>query len=375
MAHRSSISAVLLISVLPLCPGVWASDQLGESPADVLTQDQWRALDTSLDRAVRWLAAHQQDDGSFAGPDTAQPAITSFAVLALLSDGHLPGQGPYGEQIDKAIDFVLSCQKGDGLFCELVPEPQQLSKAASHTAMYNHGIAGVMLCEVYGMAGRGAAGRLTQAIESGLAFTATMQDRALGVPGDTGAWRYLRSPPQQADLSVTSWHLMFYRSARNAGFDVTSERIDRAIRYVLACFEVSDHRFLYYTDHGRRSRAMTGAGILALTHGGQFDHEMARQAGNWLLAHPYRDYSTTFDSDTWFHYGLFYAVPAMYMLGGRHWEQFFPTTVNTMLRHQNRDGSWPPEPGDNAEYGNIYSTALVITALNTPNQLLPIMQR
>ncbi len=365
--------AVALTALLAR-PPLAGADPRDESPADVLTADQWRALDTSLDRAVRWLAAHQQDDGSFVGPNTAQPATTSFAVLAFLSGGHLPGQGPYGEKIDKAIDFVLSCQKGDGLFCELMPEPEHVGHGASHTAMYNHGIAGVMLCEVYGMAGGGVDGRVAQAIESGLAFTATMQDRARGQAGDTGAWRYLRSPPHQADLSVTSWHLMFYRSARNAGFDVSSERIDRAMRYVVACFDRRDQNFRYKPGDDVERRPMSGAGILALTHGGQFDHKIARQAGDWLLAHPYRNYSATFDSN-WFYYGLFYTVPAMYMLGGHYWQEFFPITVATLLRHQNPDGSWPPEPRDNEQYGNVYTTALVIAALNTPNQLLPIMQR
>ena len=107
---------------------------------------------------------------------------------------------------------------------------------------------------------------------------------------------------------------------------------------------------------------------------GRFDHKMARKAGDWLLAHPYRDYNSALDKN-FFHYGFFYAVPAMYMLGGRYWQEFFPTTVSTMLRHQNADGSWPPDAGESARYGNVYTTALVVTALNTPNQLLPIMQR
>ena len=31
------------------------------------------------------------------------------------------------------------------------------------------------------------------------------------------------------------------------------------------------------------TRALNGAGILALTHGGKFDHEPARKAGDWIL--------------------------------------------------------------------------------------------
>jgi len=78
-----------------------------------------------------------------------------------------------------------------------------------------------------------------------------------------------------------------------------------------------------------------------------------------------------------FHYGLFHAVPAMYQLGGKHWEQFFPTTVSTLLRHQGPRGNWMPEhTAENPQqFGDVYTTALVVTALNTPNQLLPIFQK
>ena len=366
----------MAILVILLWPDLSAVAQPDDPPAEVLTAAQQRRLDSSLGRALRWIVSQQHADGSFSAPTTGQPAIASFAVLAFLSAGYLPGDGPYGDQIDRAIDYVLSCQKRDGLLSRNVPESNHVGHGASHTAMYNHGIAGVMLSEVCGMAAVTTNRRMTHAIERALAFTATIQDRPDRRPIDKGAWRYLhRHPEFDSDLSITSWHLMFYRSARNAGFDVSSERIDRAVRYVVACFDSREQCFRYHPHDTCTRRAMSGAGILALTHGGQFDHRLARQAGDWLLAHPYRDYNAAADANQWFHYGLFYTVPAMYMLGGRHWEQFFPVTVDTILRHQQTDGSWPPEPDDNVRYGNVYTTALVVTALNTPNQLLPIMQR
>ena len=64
----------------------------------------------------------------------------------------------------------------------------------------------------------------------------------------------------------------------------------------------------------------------------------------------------------------------MYQLGGRHWRQFFPPTVNVLLRHQHRHGYWESEDGD-AEWRRAFTTDLLVTALNTPNQLLPIFQR
>ena len=76
------------------------------------------------------------------------------------------------------------------------------------------------------------------------------------------------------------------------------------------------------------------------------------------------------------HYSIFYCTQAMYQLGDPYWQRFFPPLVETLLRHQRRDGSWPAESKrHDAPYGNAYTTALVVLALSTPNQLLPVLQR
>jgi hypothetical protein len=59
-------------------------------------------------RALAWLSRQQKADGSYNAPSTAQPAATSLAVMAYISKGHLPGEGPYGRQLDAAIDYVLN---------------------------------------------------------------------------------------------------------------------------------------------------------------------------------------------------------------------------------------------------------------------------
>jgi hypothetical protein len=66
----------------------------------------------------------------------------------------------------------------------------------------------------------------------------------------------------------------------------------------------------------------------------------------------------------------------MYQLGGEHWSRFFPWVVNTLLANQRDDGSWPAESHYyDAQFGNAYTTALVVMTLGAPNQLLPIFQR
>ena len=123
---------------------------------------------------------------------------------------------------------------------------------------------------------------------------------------------------------------------------------------------------------------MAGAGILALAHAGLHHTQEAQRAGDWLLAHPFDQYNATIpgQASDRYHYGLFTCCQAMYQLGGKYWEQFYPPAVEAVLANQQPDGSWPVDSQyHDAPYGNAYSTALVVIMLGAPNQLLPIYQR
>ena len=193
-----------------------------KSLPDALSPAKWRQMEESVDRALAWLVAQQQADGSFSTAASGQPAVTSLGVMALLSRGHQPGAGPYGEQINRAIDFVLSCQLEDGLFCQIVPGPVWICRQPSHTALYNHAIAGLMLGDVYGQVTGEQAKRIKTAIEKALVFTRQMQTRSKPA-NDQGGWRYMRLEiPTDSDLSVTAWQLMFLRSAQKRGISGAS---------------------------------------------------------------------------------------------------------------------------------------------------------
>src|ERR1700752_2948619 len=66
----------------------------------------------AIGRALEYLAAKQNNDGSFTdGNYIHNTAITSFAMLAFMSQGHLPNQGLYGPEVGKAARFLMSTQK------------------------------------------------------------------------------------------------------------------------------------------------------------------------------------------------------------------------------------------------------------------------
>lgn len=346
-------------------------------PADVLTAAQGRAVDQAVDRALAWIASRQQADGAFPTLDAGQPGVTAICVLAMASRGHLPGHGPYGRHLDQAVQLVLRAQAGDGLIAH-GRAGQQGAVLLGQTAAYNHAIGGLMLAELYGQTSGETNDRIRNAIEAALAFSFTQVPAPKRHDDDRGGWRYLmRHQSSDSDLSVTSWELMFLRSCKNAGFDVPTGLIDEAVGYVRRCYDAQD-RIFWYALRGRErvtTRAMTGAGILSLSLAGRHNTPEAQAAGDWVLAHPFNRYLERVGTHDRFFYGAFYCSQAMYQLGGRHWQSFYPVLAKTLVDNQAPDGSWRSEEGFDREFGNVYSSALAVLALSPRYQLLPIFQR
>lgn len=371
--------------VITLVPEVITTeaDDADDSPTDVLSAAEWERVDGAVDRALAWLAAQQQPDGSFPTMDNGQPGVTSLCVLAFMAHGHNPGDGEYGERLERATQFIMSCQKENGLVALNGPDGPRISRNLEYwigvTTAYNHAIGSLTLSEIYGMGGAQRTERLQGAIDRSLATTLEMQRWPKDDPNDKGGWRYVQNfDEKDSDLSITGWNLMFLRSARNAGFDVPKTAIDDAVGYVRRTFDRNESVFIYSTEAGdSRSRAMAGAGILALAHAGLHDSLEAKKSGEWLLRHPFNEYNgnngIALDR---YHYSLFNSCQAMYQLGSPYWEKFYPPTVKALLAAQADNGSWDAESFHrDRQFGNSYTTALVVLSLGAANQFLPVFQR
>jgi hypothetical protein len=362
-----------------------------KTPADVLTADQWQRTDAAVNRALEWLAAQQQPDGSFPTVDMGQPGVTGLCLLAFMSQGHVPDEGPYGERLARATDYIALCQKENGLVTLVGPDGPHISRDVPHvigvTTAYNHGIGSLVLSEAYGMSDAGRSDKHRRVILRALATTLEMQRWPKDMPKDRGGWRYIDEYNRDdSDLSITGWYLMFLRSARNAGFEVPKQPIDEAVAYVRRCYAREYGVFEYVAGNpgaDDRSRAMAGAGILALAHAGFHGAPEAQRSGDFILRHNFDQYNAVMSfghrreaSHDRYHYSLFNCCQGMYQLGGGYWHEFFPRTVETLLANQQFDGSWPvDEHAFDAQFGNAYTTALVVMTLGAPNQLLPIFQR
>ena len=363
------------------------SEPLSAPSVRVLNKAQWKQVDNSVKRGLAWLISQQNKDGAFETIELGQPGVTSFCLMAFLAQGESPADGKYQQQLAAAVGFIADQQKRNGLIATAAPNttriPRVVQKAVGSSSVYNHAISALALCEVYGQCKPEQAERLTPVIEKAIAATLEMQRWGPKHIQDVGGWRYLdlRNRDEDSDLSIAGWHLTFLRSAKNAGFEVPDESIDAAVKYVENCFNKKRQVHAYI---GRRrdacTRAMAGAGVLAMAHAGKYGSKETLASGEWILKHDFHDYNDdtpiygAVQSEEQYHYACLLCTQAMFQLGGKFWEQFFPPLVDTLLANQQPNGAWPPETAE-PQFGNCYSTSLCVLSLSVPNQILPIFQR
>jgi hypothetical protein len=379
---------VLAFSLTPATAQEKAKSVIAQSSnlSSALPPGEWSRIEDSVDKGLSWLASQQEADGRFPGMESCQPAITSMAVMAFLSRGHLPDQGPYGARITRAIDFVLATQHRRGYFSLLPVAPPAHHLKPSQTLTYNHAIAGFMLGEVYGMTSGERSKRIEEALTRALIFHREVQTRTKTMESDIGGFRYgyPESPNASSDMSVTGWALMFLRSARNAEFNVPKLYFDEGLDFVERCYaaettpeELEKGIFRYRprasqpNDPPRPTLANTASAMLTLILGGRQNHVGVTRGVEWFRT---RDYPRPWETG-YFYLSTYYSSQAMAQVGGDTWNQIFPQIAGVLVAEQTEEGAWPPGTGTEMKFGSVYSTSLAVLALTPAYQLLPIYQR
>src|SRR5262245_45904009 len=255
----------------------------GPSLADVKDVKIDEATKKAIDRGLEWLAARQGQDGSFSdGAYQHNTAITSFAMLAFMSQGHLPNQGLYGPEVAKAARFLVSAatkeEKNKKKYSYLV--------GARGGNMYCHGMATLALCELYGQTGDD---ELKTTIKEAV-------DLIVDCQNPQGGWRY-QPAPTGADISVTIMQVMALRSAKNAGLHVPDTTMKKAIAYIKSCYNKTDGGFSYMPGQRAPGFARTAAGMCVLFLSGEYTAKELPEAVQFL--------HKRFDDPQHFYYGQY----------------------------------------------------------------------
>lgn len=301
--------------------------------------------------ALKWLAAKQSSNGSWfsgdGGPRSHPVAFTGYTLMAFMAAGNLPEEGEFSRNVSLGAQFLLDSIQPDGTF----------RGVDGSKYMYNHGIATIALTELYGET-------KSQTIRPKL-------ERLLKVifasQGRDGGWRY-QPRPADSDISVTVLQVVALRSAKNAGFNVPQEIIEKAVEYVRSCVDANSGGFCYQPQKSP-GFARTAAAIYSLQVCGQYDDPLVKAGSEYLMAHS--------DDPQYWTYGSYYAAPAEYMIGGESWKRWYGQYKSKLLREVERAGdlaSWKPTSG--AEGMNeLYCTAVYTKMLAMPYHYLPLDQR
>lgn len=314
------------------------------------------ALEQSIDRALVFLAGTQDREGAWgANYRGRNPAITALAVMAFLSAGHVPGEGKYGDIVQRGIDFVLRSQAPNGLIAN-----------EGHYEMYQHGICTLMLAEAIGMCEGKQADEVRQRLEKAVQIILKAQ-RKSGY--HKGGWRY-RVSGDDGDISVTGWQLMALRAARNVGCDVPPSAIENAVEFINKCYDPGSGGYRYMPG-AQLTLACTGTSVLALELCGKQYHRSAPalRAGAFILKNELSR------SRAHYFYGIYYCSQAMFQLGDNYWNSFREKLHSQLFSSQNANGSWTGRVSDDAQFGPNYCTAMAVLALTVEYRFLPIYQR
>lgn len=330
------MARALLAAVLT---AVFVSPAAAAPPAkteDKVKMDE--ATKAAVGKALEWLKENQNKDGSW-----GNTAITGLALLAYMSNGHLPNQGPYGTVVSKGIRHLLSTARDDGYLV-----------GPRGGNMYCHGFATLALSQAWGMS-------QDEEVKKTLKRAV---DLILKSQNWEGGWRY-EPTPTAADISVTIVQVMALRGAKDSGLNVPDETMKKAIKYIGTCRDDRSGGYRYQPGSAGAGYARTAAGVCVLQLCGEYDATEIAAAVSYL--------DDLGDDRQHYWYGHYYAAHAYHQLGGKRWEEYYGRMKTRLLANQRNTGEWLER--QEMHVGAAYQTAIAVLILSVPTHYLPIYQR
>jgi hypothetical protein len=320
------------------------------------------ATPTEVLRALDWLAASQEPDGSWdatrwEGQDTFTVGLSGLAVLAFVGAGETHRDGAHARTVERGLDYLVGCQVENGRLGPFLG-----------AALYNHGIATVALLEVYA---RTREPGLREPIGRALDFMTTEQ-------GADGGWGYLGGG--RSNTSVTAWQIHALLLAASLDWPDASAAGARGLAWLEGI--VGDDGLAGYTrpgDHPNGPETLTAMTALMLSVGSS-EMDAAGPEGARAVRSLVRLTSAPAAGSTDYYRSYFLTHALRVAEATEHREVALSGTpegeerprptdelrvalVERQLRAGPNSGSWSPSDRWGLTGGRVYSTAMAALSL------------
>ena len=346
------------------------------------------ASEQAVERALDWLARHQDADGSWDGGTArsrdgsvfenddsfnihcpagevcfgecfyweADTALTGLSLLAYLGAGYTHLDGKYTSAVAKGLEFLLKVQKADG----------DLRGSSLAVGMYCHAMATLALCEAYALTGDS---RLRPPVEKALNFL--VRARAL----DGLAWRYAPGAPA-GDTSILGWAVMALKSGRTVGVPIPASTQAGILGWLRKVSKGRDGGLAFYNLEASGTKVTPTMTAEAWACRQFLEVGGPGRASDEAAAHLLQNRS---DRGEYNIYYLYYGTLAMYQHGGEAWSTWNARVRDDVVRRQRVEGhmagSWDPDDSPyGTKGGRIYGTALATLTLEVYYRFLRLYE-
>lgn len=331
-----------------------------------------RPTQRAVAAGLKWLAAHQNDDGSWhfdysgkckdpscrhAGTMKDDTSATALALLTYLGAGLIPAPNhTYGTVLKPGLVW-------------LVNDMREASKpdAAKTRSMSTHALAAICFCEAY-----------AQKEEKELGTAVKAEIRAIeDHQNPDGGWA--DKPGDPSNLVVFGWQIMALKSAALAKISVDPDVLRRAQKYIQTLSKGAHGGLFASAPDKEVSPTATAVGMLGMRIlvGAKADDPAIVEGKAYLI----ENLASADKPDPVY---WFFGAQAMHCYPGPQWDTWNRQTRKVLVKAQSREnencaaGSWffemPRETSLEAEGGRLATTALSILSIEVYYRYLRIFR-
>jgi len=331
--------------------GAAALPALSQPAVAAKRNPKWEA---AITKGLKWVSRQQRKNLGNWTAANYPTAMTALAGTALICSGSTTTQGPYAKNIRRAVDYLITKCRTNGLIGDPVRDNRYT---------YGHGFAMLFLSQVLGEE-EDAERReeLIEVLTKAVEFSTRAQT-------ESGGWGYVSAKDGNNfdEGSTTITQVQGLRGCRNAGIPVPGESIEKAKRYIYTC-KNSDGGISYSSRNRGSSRpAITAAALATLYNAGDYDGEHVPE----MLAYAKKQLGKVGGGQSFghWHYTYLYYSQVVYRQGQAEWAPFRDKLYEKVIKEQGGEGGW------SGNIGPIYVTACNLIMLQLDKAYLPIYQR